>query len=280
MKKTFYLLLIAAVQLFVGCKGNGEKSNQGNIKVVVTILPYAGLVKSIAGDNADITVMIPPQSACETYEPTPVDIAKAAKSSIYFSVGANYAFERNLLKGISENYPGIKMIDCSGGVEIKENNPHIWLYPAGIKKIMENISNALVSYRPDMKDFFEQNKNKFLNKLDSVDAAVKLNFAGKAKKKFLVFHPSWYYFAENYNIEQIAVEKEGKEPTARDLKEIVDLAKKYKIGVVFAELGTNETMAASIKEELKADLQLLNPMEEDILKNLLTAAQKISGSMK
>ncbi len=280
MKKNYILLFLLAVAIMAsGCSTKKETGIQEKIKASVTISPYSGLVKAVGGDKVEITVLVPPQSACETYEPTPSDIARSAQSSIYFAVGAEYAFEKGLLQGVRENYKSIKVIDCSQGIEVAGNNPHIWLYPAGIKKILEHIYNALSEANPDLEEYFRQNRIKAEARIDSIDNEIKNMFKGKEGSRILVFHPSWLYFAKAYNLEQVAIENEGKEPTAQDLKNVVDTAKKYKIKTLFTEPGTGEEQAAAIKQELKADAKVLNPMEEDVFNNLIETAKKISVSL-
>lgn len=280
MKRIYTVLLIIIAVVFISCKGKNEANDQQKVKIAVTIVPYSGIVKEIGGDKVDVTVLVPPGSACETYEPTPVDIAKAAQSEIYFSVGANYAFEKNLVKSISENYSNVKIVDCSAGLEVKENNPHLWLYPYGLKKIAESICNTLVNAKPDYAEYFIGNKERYFEQIDSADTEIKNNLAQIKLRKILVFHPSWLYFAGYYNLEQIAIENEGKEPTAQDLKNVVDTAKRYKITTVYLEPNTEPASARAIEEELKGLSVLLNPMEEDILKNLISVSKKISGQNK
>lgn len=279
MKRCITLLMVLTAILVYSCRGKEETGNN-KVKIAVTILPYSGIVKEIGGDKVDVIVLVPPQSACETYEPTPVDIAKAAKAEVYFSVGANYAFEKNLLKGIEENYKNIRIVDCSNGIEIKGNNPHLWLYPDGLKKIAEHICAALKKTKPELENYFQLNKERYFKQIDSADAVVKTELETAKETKILVFHPSWLYFASNYGLDQIAIEEEGKEPTAQDLRQIVDLAKKYKIKTLYIEPNTSEESAAAIKDELNAECVLLNPMEENILSNLIQTAKKISGSVK
>jgi zinc transport system substrate-binding protein len=279
VKRYVAVLLVMTAFFSFSCRGKEDTGN-GKIKIAVTILPYSGIVKEIGGDKVDVAVLVPPQSACETYEPTPVDVAKAAKAEIYFSVGANYAFEKNLMKGITENYKNMEVVNCSNGIEVKGNNPHVWLYPAGLKIIAEHVYTSLKKVRPELENYFRLNKERFFKQIDSVDAAIKTELAPLKGAKILVFHPSWYYLASNYGLEQIAIEEEGKEPTAQDLKQIVDMARKFNIKTLFLEPNTSEESAEAIKEELKADSALLNPMEENILGNLIQTAKKISGSLK
>ncbi len=280
MKRIYFVLIPLIAVILISCKRKSEITDQQKIKIAVTILPYSGIVKEIGGDKVDVTVLIPPNSACETYEPTPVDIAKADQSEIYFSVGANYAFEKNLVKSIAGNYKNVMVVDCSNGLEVKENNPHLWLYPAGLKKIAENIFNSLKKAKPAFEDYFTKNKERYFRQIDSADTVIKNNLAQVKQKKILVFHPSWLYYAVYYNLEQLAIEKEGKEPTALDLKNVIDLAKKHKITTLYLEPNTAPESAQAIKEELKGVSVLLNPMEGDILKNLIYVSEKISGLNK
>lgn len=279
MKTHYILFVFLLVIAAAGCSTKKEVANVENVKVSVTIMPYSGLVKAVGGEKVDITVLVPPQSACETYEPTPSDIAKSAQSSIYFAVGAEYAFEKGLLQGVRENYKSIKVVDCSQGIEVSENNPHIWLYPAGIKAILGHIYTSLTEARPGLEEYFRNNRDKAVARIDSIDTEIKNMLKGKEGNKILVFHPSWLYFAKAYNLEQIAIENEGKEPTARDLKNVVDTAKKFKIKTLFTEPGTSEEQANAIRQELKADVKVLNPMEEDVFRNLAETAKKINGSI-
>ena len=279
MKKGLLYLLLALSIVLASCRA-GKEEEDNRIKVDVTILPYAGLVKAVGGDKVDITVLVPPQNACETYEPSPVDIAHGSKAELYFAVGAGYAFESGLLKGISENYKNVKIINTSIGIQILDNNPHVWLFAVGLRNIISKIYTGLTEKRPYLEEYFRKNRDKFLARLDSAETVINNNLAGLKGKKILVFHPSWYYFAIEHNLEQIAIEKEGKEPTAQDLKNIVNIAKKEKINTVFLEPNTNEESGEAVLEELKARSVLLNPMEEDVIKNLCDTSEKISKAVK
>lgn len=280
MKQVSLIIFLAAIVLLTGCKSPQEINSTGKIVVAVTIAPYAGIVKQIGGDKVDVIVLTPPNSSCETYEPTPLDISKASKSQIYFAVGANYAFENNLLQTVSENYKNIIITDCSVGLQVKDNNPHLWLYPAGLKSIAGTVCSELSKIKPELVSYFNSNKDNFIKKIDSIDILIKNNLAGLRQKKMLVFHPSWFYFASYYGIEQFAIEAEGKEPTVKSMKAIIDFAKENKIKVLFLEPTTNEDSANAIKEELKARICYLNPLQEDVLSNLLNVSVLIRDSFK
>lgn len=264
--------------MFISCKSSVNSRGE-KIETAVTILPYAGIVKEIGGEKVNVTVLVPPQSACETYEPSPIDIAKTTNSEIYFAVGAGYAFEKNLLKTIKENYKSLAVVDCSEGSIIKENNPHLWLSIEGVKKIAGLVCSSLIKARPGLEQYFTLNKEKFFTRADSINSIIENNLKQIKNRKIMVFHPSWLYFAVQYNLEQIAVEREGKEPTARDLRNIVNTGKKFNIKTLFLEPNTAEESAEALKEELKAGAVLLNPMEEDVLENLLFVSQKIKESL-
>ena len=97
--------------------------------------------------------------------------------------------------------------------------------------------------------------------------------------KLLVFHPAWGYFAEEYGLQQIAIEKDGKEPTAEGLQEIIDLARRENIKVIFIQSQFNAGIAASIAEEIDATVISIDPLSEDYINNLKHVADAIAEKL-
>ncbi|MBN1971695.1 MAG: zinc ABC transporter substrate-binding protein [Candidatus Delongbacteria bacterium] len=161
-----------------------------------------------------------------------------------------------------------------------ENDPHIWLAPEMIKIQAENIKEALISIDPSKKEFYIENTIKFKAKLDELSKIVSGVLTQSNVKSFMVFHPSWGYFADQFKIKQIPVEVEGKSPSPGQLKEIIDLAKKKEIKIVFVQPQFDKRSAETIAKSINGKVLPLNPLEENLYDNLLDAANKIAGSMK
>lgn len=259
------------------------QANSNNEKIVnVSILPQKYFVEQIAGDTLKINVMVLPGASPATYEPKANQMRDLAKSQLYFAIGVPY--ERVWLKKFKELYPNLEFVDTAKGInkiamashhhhhgdhdhdhdhEHEENHehddhhhehkildPHIWLDPVLVKIQAQNIADALIKKYPNNASFYKDNLAKFLNKLDLLDKDLSKIFKDKKGGKFLVFHPSWGYFAARYGLEQKAIEVEGKEPKPKELKEIIHEAKEDNIKVIFVQPQFSKKSAAIIAQAI------------------------------
>jgi zinc transport system substrate-binding protein len=280
IKKLNLLFLLLSIALAISCVKEEPKGVTDKIEISVTILPIADIVKKIGGDKANVSVMIPAGASPTSFEPSIQQIKKLAESEVYVKVGGPFLFEKVWLEKIRSVNVKLIYIDCSQGIEIIDNNPHIWLGPKEIIKITENIYNGLSVYSPANKDYFENNKQHFLIKLDSINSRIKSDFEKIQYKKVMVYHPAWYYFTSQYNLEEIGIEVEGKEPKAGDLKQLISLAKKNNIKAVFVEPQFNSSSAEAIASEIGAKVITINPLPEDLLNNLIDVSEKIMKNVK
>lgn len=131
-------------------------------------------------------------------------------------------------------------------------DPHIWLDPMLVKTQAKNIANALIAAYPANKAEFEANLAKFEKKLDELDEFAKTQLADVKHKAFIVYHPSWGYFAKRYGLEQIAIEVEGKEPKPAELAELIDEAKEEQAKVIFVAPQFSKKSAEVIAKEVGA----------------------------
>lgn len=112
-------------------------------------------------------------------------------------------------------------------------DPHIWLDPMLVKIQAQNITNALISAFPENKALYSQNLAKFSQKLDELDKFIQNTLKSVKNRSFIVYHPSWGYFAKRYDLHQIPIEIEGKEPKPADLAHLIEEAKEHSIKVIF-----------------------------------------------
>ncbi len=294
MKKL--IALIAAILTVPGCKGNIDNTPV----VFVSILPQKYFVEKIAGDIANIEVMVRPGFNPVSYKPAPKQFSLLEKSDLFFTTGV--PFEKSWIPKIKSNYPNLNICPVQKGIKLrvmKENHhheehenelvhnhedkvldPHIWLDPVLVKKQAENIKNGLVSQYPDKKEIFEENYLKFIAELTELNSDLQEKFKPFAGKKFMVFHPTWGYFADRFNIEQVPIETGGKEPTSAQLLEILSLAKKENIRVIFIQKQFSIHIAESIAEEIKGEIISLDPLAYDYIMNLRKIATEMTEAFK
>ncbi|MEF2229621.1 MAG: zinc ABC transporter substrate-binding protein [Pseudodesulfovibrio sp.] len=157
-------------------------------------------------------------------------------------------------------------------------DPHIWLSPRLVKVMAVNICQGLSAVDPAGKTRYEANLAAFERELDDLDRRIgaELALLPGDKRAFMVFHPSWGYFAHDYGLQQVPIESEGKEPSPGDLARIVTLGKERRIPVVFVQPQFSERSAKVIASEMGARVVPLDPLAADWQANLL----RVAGAFK
>lgn len=122
------------------------------------------------------------------------------------------------------------------------------------------------------KQVYQANLERFVADIDTLDADIRKSLQGVKHRKFIVFHPSWGYFARDYTLEMIPIQVGGQEPSAAELGALITKAKQEGIKVVFAEPEFSTQSADTIAREIGGEVLLLNPLSPDWLNNLRTVA--------
>jgi zinc transport system substrate-binding protein len=263
------VVLVLAVTLVVVAISRTPRSEAvDKVGVVVTILPQAEFVESVGGEKVTVTVMVPPGQSPHTYAPTINQLADLKQAAIYAKVGSGVEFELTHMDSIKEANNSMLVVDCSEDVELIENDPHIWLSPRNAKIMIENICDGLIQVDPQNSEYYIQNKNECLTKLDELDADMNSNLADITNRRFMVFHPAWGYFATAYNLTQLAIEIEGKTPSPQDIANLIQEAEEHNITVVFASPQFDVNSAQYIAEKIDGRVAFINPLARDYINNM------------
>ncbi len=276
MKKILPLLALLALSIYA------------KPHVSVSILPQKYFVQQIAKDTLDVNVLVPKGASPATYEPKPKQMSHLSKSEIYFAIGVGY--EKNWLKRFAQTFPKLHIVKTQKGVKKmpmlsthkhhKTNlDPHIWLDPILVQTQAKNIASALIKKYPQNKDFYEKNLQEFLLKLENLHVRIQKMFLDKKKKTFLIFHPSWGYFASRYGLTQKAIEIEGKEPKPKDLQRLINEVKKDNLHVIFAQPQFSQKAAKVIAKQINAKLIFLDNLSEDWENELVKSALLLSQNL-
>ncbi len=251
------------------------------INISVSVLPQAYFVKRIGGTRVNIQAMIPKGASPETYEPTPRQMVMLTDSDIYVKVGSpSFPFETKYFNDILKKNKKIIVVNMSDGVKYRKGDPHVWVAPATVKIAAENIYKALSAADPKFKTYYKSNFELFLKDIKKLDRDIRKSLAGKEGYSFMVFHPAWGYFADEYKLNQICVEKEGKRPSASHIREMIDIARKKHIKIIFVQTGFDKGSADVIAEETGGKIMHIDPLAEDWLKNMEKIAEILSAVLK
>lgn len=293
-------IIFASLTFYTLSNTPNVESNE-KIKVIVTLVPQVEFVERIGGDKVSVTVLVPPGASPHTYEPTPSQMQEITQANMYVKMGSGIEFELTWLDKILETNPNMLIVDCSFGIQLIDINdshkndlmeqneydhesvgkdPHIWLSPRNVAVMVESIYVGLVKLDRDNRDYYEQNKDSYIDALQSLDRRLSSTFSGLSVKKFLVYHPAWGYLAHDYGLEQIPIEEEGKAPTPIGLANLVDQAKENNIKVIFATPEFETKTAEMIANEIGGSVILISPLAEDYIENLTIISEEIVKSLQ
>jgi zinc transport system substrate-binding protein len=264
-------------------------------RVFVSIPPQKYFVQKIGGDLVSVAVLVPAGADPHTYEPKPKQMAELSKCAVYFAVGID--FEKAWLPRIAGTNPKMRIVHTDDGIKKiimtdhhhdkmghhhhgGTQDPHVWLSPALVKIQAEHIFHALIDIDPDNWMRYKNNYTAFLEEIDILDAELKNLFAGRKGDRFMVFHPSWGYFAKKYDLEQVPIEIEGKAPKPAQLTTLIRYAREHGIRVVFVQPQFSAKSAEMISHEIGGHVVHVDPMAENWAGNLSEVARKFVTAVR
>jgi zinc transport system substrate-binding protein len=281
------LLILAA--LATACGGAPTATAGGPLQVTVSIVPQVYFVERIGGEYVSVTPMVLPGDNPETYEPKPEQLKVLSRSAAYFSIGV--PFEGVWLDRIASANPGIKMVDTIAGIErmpmttpepgqpAGAPDPHVWLSPRLVKVQAQTIYEALVELAPEHEAAFKANLDALIGDIDGLESDIRQTLSGVTQRDFIVFHPSWGYFARDFGLQQIPIEVGGREPSAQELAQLIETAQAEGIHVVFAAPEFSTASAESIARAIDGQVLLISPLAADWLANMQRVAQTFAEAL-
>ena len=287
--KTGLFIVVLIQHLYFPDKGWTEP-----IPVFVSILPQKYFVERIGGEQVKVEVMVNPGESPATFNPNPKKMSLLSQAKLYFSIGV--PFETIWIDRIQSIHSNLQFVPLHDEAHDKSgtdqghghpsrhshgsSDPHIWTSPAKVKLMAKKIKETLVRAEPQKEKYFEANLRAFHNDLDALDRDIREILARSDNHRFLVFHPAWSYFAEDYGLEQISIEDGGKEPGARTLQKIIEKGKKLGIKVIFVQKQFSLSIAKKIAKMIGATVREMDPLAEDYLENMRLTATAISGALQ
>ena len=278
MKKIFLDNLIIILLIIIsGCQNQVENSqDQDKLQVAVTIAPIQEIVEQIGSEKVQVSVMIPTGATPHTYEPTPSQFQEIAQTDAYVKVGTDIEFEIAWLDKIIATNRAMSIINASESIDFIQSkdhdhgseNPHTWLSLKNAQIMVENIYQSLIEVDPGNQTYYNSNKETYLQELEELDSKIDRDLSSIDSRQFMVFHPAWSYYARDYDLEEIPIEEQGKEPTAQDIQRVIDQAKEYHIRVIIASPEFDAKSAETIASEILGQVVLISPMEKDIKNNI------------
>lgn len=304
------LLTAAATALCLcSCTSQNDTDNRdsGKLKIISTVFPPYDLAKQIAGDNADISILLPPGSESHTYEPTAKEILEIQNCDIFLYIGGENEqwAEKIISSNKSDSVKTVKLIDCVKTLEeadlheeehheehSHEADEHIWTSPKNEQLMLTAVYDAICEADPENKAVYTKNKDSYNEQLSELDKAYK-EAIDNAKNKTIIIADKFpfRYLAEEYGLDCYAAFSscsDESEPSAAAMTSLISKIKELKIPVVYylefsstkvADTLCSETGASSLmlhschnvsKEDLEKGISYVDLMKQN-LENLKIA---------
>jgi len=273
------LLILCVFSLATSCRTVEDPQEKPVISV--SIIPQQYFIEQLAGDLVDVNVLVPPGASPATYEPTVAQLGKLDRSEVYMRIGY-IGFEQSWMDKLSGVNPEMKVVDLSEGIDIileaegapeedrehshgghshQGTDPHIWMSAINARIIARNIHGELLRLFPDEEENLQSRLTQFTNLLDSLHLAISIRLEGMECRKFMIYHPALTYYARDYGLEQIPLEKEGKSPSPAHLKAITDQARAHGINKIFIQHQFDNDNAKILARETASSIIQFDPLD-------------------
>jgi zinc transport system substrate-binding protein len=246
-------------------------------RVLVTVPAYRYFVQRIAGATVQVELMVPVGASAHTYEPTPKQVLHAARADLWFITGE--PFEAQAWRALQGVQRSLKQVDLRQGVvmiagEGEETHCachpegmdlHMWLSPKVAMQQVDTIVQTLkVRYPAHAADFMTRGEV-LKGELSALDREIRqqLPSTQPGRRLIVVSHPAFAYFGRDYGIKQLSVEVEGKDPTPRQLTQLIVAARQAGIKAIYVQPQYSNKGALLIARQLGARLVEVDPYAED-----------------
>lgn len=275
----FTLLLV-----LVGCDSSEqvtEVNQAGAIQVVTSIFPMYEITKEIAGDRANVSLMVGSNEDAHHYEPSAQAVASVSEANVFIYSSDEMEFWAQSLLAVVEN-ESLEVVelgadlnftfDISGSQSDDKNpdehdhrglDPHFWLNPVAVNEQLDLIVEALIASDPEGAEIYRNNAEVLSKKLLELNRAYKKNFADATTHVFVVQHQAFGHLANEYHLDQVAVGglSTEVEPSPKQLSEIVDLVNEQQVPVIYYQSGGNSVIAQTIAHETGTEIAVLYDLE-------------------
>jgi zinc transport system substrate-binding protein len=291
MRKSVIALLAV---LGLAC-GTGEPDRVAEkLPTATSIPPHAWLVEQIGGDAVDVATMLAPGESPATHQPTDVQVSRVLSSRVYFRSGV--PFESGPWFGALAQH--VEVVDLNEGLAdriIEDHShgdhtpkrpgsvssgvdPHTWLSPTRLGVQAQRVAEALSLQDPDRASFYATNLARLESELAELDVWIRSTLAPYRGRVFIVFHPSWGYFAADYGLSQIAIEIDGKEPSDAEITHLQLEAREFGVSTIFVQPEIAGRAARAVADAVGAEVAILDPLAADVPANLRRTTEAIVRS--
>ncbi|VTY14314.1 metal ABC transporter solute-binding protein, Zn/Mn family [uncultured Streptococcus sp.] len=280
-KKSILIILLSLLTLIFGACSQKETQEVKGLKIVTSFYPIYAMVKEVSGDLNDVR-MIQSSSGIHSFEPSANDIAAIYDADVFIyhshtleswagSLDPNLKKSKVKVLEASEGMtldrvPGLEGVEAGDGVDEKTlYDPHTWLDPVKVAEEAQIIADKLSDIDVEHKDTYQKNAEEFIKKATELNVKYKDKFEKVSQKTFVTQHTAFSYLAKRFGLNQLGIAgiSPEQEPSPRQLTEIQEFVKTYKVKTIFTESNASSKVAETLVKSAGVSLKTLNPLEAD-----------------
>lgn len=291
------ILIILTATALCGCRNETAQqpgTADGRLLIYVSIPPQKYLVERIGGKHVRAEVLLKPGQSPHTYEPTPRQMVDLSSAKVFFRIGA--PFETQIADKIGRTLKSLLIVDMNEGIPLRQQTEicleheghehehseidmHTWMSPRLARIQAATVCRTLTRVDPTRQGDYEANLGELQADLERLDAEIAESLKPLKGRAFLVFHPAFGYFADAYDLRQIAIETGGKQPMARQLTTLIERAKAENVKLIFTQPQFSKQGAETVAHAIGGAVVPLDDLAEDYIDNLRHVAAEIKRAL-
>jgi zinc transport system substrate-binding protein len=271
MKKYVYIIIaviiLAGLILIEVTRKNEKPVDNGKLKIITSFYPmYIATLNIVDGiGDVELTNLTKPTTGClHDYQLSPQEMVTIESSDVFIANGAGM---ESFMDKVIQTYPNLKVIFASKNIPLIKDkngvdNAHVWVSISKHIEQVKNIRDELCVIDSKNSDKYISNANKYIAQLQNQLEKMKVALSSRAKKDIITFHEAFPYFAQEFNLNIVAViEREpGTEPSPQELSVAIGDVKNAGVQVLFAEPQYSKSAADIIASETGAKVFMLDPV--------------------
>ncbi|MHA1112137.1 MAG: metal ABC transporter solute-binding protein, Zn/Mn family [Promethearchaeota archaeon] len=281
----FSFLVIASLSTSTLVESVRLKTVQADLSIAVSIVPFVEWVEEVGGEYVDVLSLIPDGQSPHIYAPTTTELTFVSNADAWFQAGLiDFDIQHEVAILSSAGFAANDIVNFSQYVELLESvghdhespqisqiedfDPHFWLSPTRAITSIEKIVEKLSSLDPTHASEYATNGANYILELNLLNDTITSQLSSVENRYMLVFHPSWGYFAHDYNLELITLEEEGKEPSSKHYVEVLEEVELHQVGVIFIQEQISVSMAESFAVDACVEVVQLNPLPTNYIESM------------
>ncbi|AOA03801.1 MAG: metal ABC transporter substrate-binding protein [Carnobacterium sp.] len=279
-KGSLLIASLAILFIMVGCGNQEATKDSTKLQIVTSFYPMYDFTQNVAGDNAEVSVLMKAGTEPHDYEPSAKDIAKIADSDVFvYNSKEMETWVSSVLTNIDTKKTVV--VDASQGIDLLEGNhsddeteaeheghshahdPHIWLDPVLAQKQVDTIKEGIIKADTKNKETYEKNALAYKEKLAALNEKFEMGLKNAENRTFVTQHAAFAYLANRYDLEQVAIAglSPDQEPSPAKLAELNDFIKENNIKIIYFAETASPKIAKTVANETGAKLEVLSPIE-------------------